>query len=1031
MKFFKLITAIFLDLFSSPFKAVMRTFVFILILSSLSQAAWSQQHLAQSKVDELYTDALALYSHRELGAAHRTFTSFLQAAPSTDPRRPDAQYYAAICAVSLYHADGEKRAEDFIATYPTNPKSATVYYELGNLHYQQKNYVKAIASYSKVDFPSLTIADQGTGHFRWGYSLFNQRRLEEALDQFNFVKAQGGQYGPASSYYAGYIEFTRNDNGNALVDLRRAEQHASYSSIVPYMIAQVLYKLKNYDELLNYAKSLATRDNVAQLDEIALLTSEVYYSRGDFANALTGYETYLADRKDADHNVLFRAGYAALRVANDQKAISFFKQAASGADSVGAYSSYYLGSLYLKTNQKQQAFTAFDVARKFKGDKGLGEESSFQFAKLAYDLGRSDQAIDELEKFQAAYPSSGRINEVKEILSHAYVNANNFNKAIEYIESLPRRGPSVDRAYQKATHLKGGELFNMERYADAVAAFEKSLQFPVDPAMAGESHYWAAEALSILNRNDQAIAHYASIISPASGAKAEQVHASRYGLGYAYYNARQYDRALFNFREYVNQAKKGDEYLLDAQLRLADCYYATKAYPEAANTYRAIVQSSSPDKDYAALQAGKIFAVQKRYAEATTSLNQVIQAPGSSHREEAMFELGQTAFEQGKYSDADREFTRLIDGHKLSRFVPYAHLRRAAANYNLKNYQKTADDYIVLITHYPTHPATADVLLPLQEALNLAGKPADFDQYLASFKTANPDSKGVESVEFEAAKNLYFAQDYTKAIQRLSAYAAAYPESARLSEAIFYQSESYYRLRDYPNALKGYYQISGDDSFSMLSKAVARIGELEFRAGNYEKAAGAFQELSLLAANKKEQYTAWSGLMESNYLLAQYDSADRYAHIILEKGNINAGAGNKAALFLGKTAMARGDYETAQDEFLHTLNTAQDEYGAEAKYLMAEIFYLTKQHKQCHETLLSLNKDFAAYTDWVGKSFLLLADNYAAQGELFQARGTLQSLVDNFPTQSVKDQAMEKIRKIDQQELEQKQESAKDTIDNE
>jgi Flp pilus assembly protein TadD len=55
--------------------------------------------------------------------------------------------------------------------------------------------------------------------------------------------------------------------------------------------------------------------------------------------------------------------------------------------------------------------------------------------------------------------------------------------------------------------------------------------------------------------------------------------------------------------------------------------------------------------------------------------------------------------------------------------------------------------------------------------------------------------------------------------------------------------------------------------------------------------------------------------MESHYLLAQYDSAEKYARIILEKGNINAGAQNKASLYLGKAAMARGDYELAQDEF--------------------------------------------------------------------------------------------------------------------
>ena len=63
--------------------------------------------------------------------------------------------------------------------------------------------------------------------------------------------------------------------------------------------------------------------------------------------------------------------------------------------------------------------------------------------------------------------------------------------------------------------------------------------------------------------------------------------------------------------------------------------------------------------------------------------------------------------------------------------------------------------------------------------------------------------------------------------------------------------------------------------------------------------------------------------MESYYELAQYDSADTYAHLILEKGKVNAGAENKASLYLGKSAMARGDYDAAKDEFLNTLNSAR------------------------------------------------------------------------------------------------------------
>ncbi len=208
------------------------------------------------------------------------------------------------------------------------------------------------------------------------------------------------------------------------------------------------------------------------------------------------------------------------------------------------------------------------------------------------------------------------------------------------------------------------------------------------------------------------------------------------------------------------------------------------------------------------------------------------------------------------------------------------------------------------------------------------------------------------------------------------------------------------------------------------------MAELEFRRGSFEKAVPHFRKLAKLAATKKDQSIAWTGLMESYFQLAQYDSADAYARLILEKGKVNAGAENKAMLFLGKAAMGRGDFETAKDEFLSTLNTARDEYGAEAKYLLAEIFYLNKDYKGCYETLVGLNKDFAAYTDWVGKSYLLMADNYTAMGETFQAKGTLKSLVDNFPLQGIKDQAREKLKKLDDEELKKQKQEEQDTVDN-
>jgi TolA-binding protein len=1010
----------------------MKSYCILLLLVITVFTSHSQNLLSQQQAERKFSQALSLLDHKQYGAAREVFSDFISVTPDDDARRADAEYYVAFCALNLYHGDAEKQIATFIENYPSHPKSATANYDLANFYYVEKNFKKAASYYSKVDFGALSTEQQNTGRFRWGYSLFNLKSLKDALAQFNNIKTQGGLYGPAASYYAGFIEYSQADYDAALTDLKRAEQNEAYAKVVPYIIANVYNKQQAYDELLAYARTVESKEGITNKEEIALLTAEAYYRKKDYKSALAGYNQSLEGREEkADKGVLLRAGYVAYSLGQDATAIKYLKYSFADKDSIGFYSSYYLGALYLKQNQKPMALTAFDIARKFRGDPKLVEESTYQFAKVSYDMGKPDQAIAEFEKILITFPNSSHTDEIKELLSQAYVNASNYNKAIEYIEALPRKSPAIERAFQKATLLKGVELFNKEDYPSAVEFFEKSLKYPVDENYVAEASFWNGEAYSIGRKYEQAAENYLKIIGLTGLSSQELILKARYGLGYAYYNLQQYDRALFSFKEFVNKSPRSQPNLADGTLRLADCYYVGKTYPEALVNYRKVTQMNSPDADYAHLQAGIILGIMSKYAEAVAELDKVIRDyPKSGVYDEAVFRKGELDFEQGNYSQAVESYSKLIQDNPSSRFAPYAFTRRAASYYNLKVYDKTAQDYITVIENYPNHPAGSDIILQLQEALNLTGRSSEFDKYFSLVKNANPDAKGIESVEFESAKNQYFNQDYQRAIQRLAAYANAYPESPRLNEARYYEAESYYRLKDFNKALTIYEGIAADKSFLFASKVVGRMAELEFKLARYDKAIPHYHQLARLAANKKEQYTAWSGLMESHYLLAQYDSATTYAQIILEKGNVNAGAQNKASLYLGKAAMAKGDYDLAQDEFLNALNSAQDEHGAEAKYLLGEIQYLNKQHKQCYETLISLNTDFAAYPEWVGKSFLLLADNYLAMGDTFQAKGTLNSLIDNFPQENVKVVAREKLKKITDEEVKKQNLLKADSTDN-
>jgi len=993
---------------------------------------FSQDLVSQGKPERLFKSGIDLMEHGEYGAARNAFSDFLSVYVTRDLKRGEAEYYQAFCALNLYHPDGEKLIENFVIKNASHPRSATAYYDLANFFYNEKNYVRAANYFGKVDFIALSAEQQNAGRFKWGYSLFNLKKLKEALDEFNFIKTQGGQYGPASSYYAGFIEYSEGDYDIALSDLQRAEQSPSYAAIVPYLIANLYYKQRNYNQLLSYVSTIKSRENLTNAEEIALLSAEASFKKADYKNALEGYQDYLeAKEAKSDKGVLFRAGYSAMSVGEDEVAMDWLKQSALESDSIGFYSSYFLGSLYLKKEQKNPALTAFENSRKFSSDKRMVEESTFQVAKISYDLGLSDKAIGEFEKFVIDFPSSSHTVEVKELLSHAYLNANNYNKAIEYIESFSARNQNLDRAYQKATLLKGIELFNKEEYPAAVQLFEKSLDFPIDQKYVAEASLWCGEAFSIGRKYEQAIVHYQTIIGLSALHNEELVSKARYGMGYAFFNLQQYDRSLFNFKEFTNRSTKSNSNYADGIIRLADCYYVTKAYPDALTNYRKAIQLNSADGDYAHLQTGIILSIQRKFAEAATELDNVVKNyPQSRFLDEALYQRAELDFVQGNYSNSVAGYSKLINSSKSSRFLPYGYLHRAASYYNLKEYNKTSDDYIAIIEKFPAHPLTNEVLLPLQESLNLAGRTSEFDKYMTEFKTANPGAKGIEIVEFESAKTLYFNQDYTKAIQSLGNYVLSYPESPRLSEARYYQAESFYRLKDLSKAIEIYEILRADQTFSFANKVTGRIAELNFKQGRFEKSIPEFHKLSKIASTKKEQYNALSGLMESHYFLAQYDSSVFYAQEIIKNGNVNASAQNKASVYIGKAAMAQGDYETAKDEFINTLNTAQDEFGAEAKYLLAEIFYLNKENKQSNEVLVELISVFAAYTEWVGKAFLLMADNYEAMGEVFQAKGTLKSLIENFPLPNIKAQASERLRRLEDIELEKQTQLNADTIDN-
>lgn len=1007
----------------------MKNFIFF-IIAFFPAILNAQSTLTQNSADQYYTTGIELLNKEKYGAARYAFENYLAHAGNDGLKAVDASYYIAYSALRLYHADGEKLVENFIHRYEGHPKALLAYYEMGNFYFREKNYTKAIRYLSKVDITGLSRSQRDEAQFKLAYAHFSRQEFDQALEQFNAIKVSDNRYTYASSYYAGYIEYRQGDFDQALTDLKRAERNETYAAIVPYMIANVYYKQENYDGMLQYAESVINRPNIQNRDEIYLLIAEAYYRKRDYAKAAANFEDYLAiKRGKPEASILYRIGYAQYMSGNNQQAIENFKQVAAVGDTLGQFASYYLGELYIKEDNKMFAVTAFDVAAKQNFSSEIKSQALFKLGKVNYDIGQYGQAIDVLNTFIKDYPKAKEISEANELLSEAYLNSNDYSQALKHIEGLPVKSDRIKRAYQKVAFYKGAEYFNDARFYNAVQMFEKSLEFPLDKEFVVMAHFWSGEAYNTGRKYDEAIKEYSGVFRNTHENDIYFIKA-RYGIGYAYFNKKEYEKALPHFRTYVSKLQSASNRLFynDALIRLADCYYTTKDYSRALQYYDEAIKEKNPDLDYAYYQKGVIQGLQGNYAGAKTSLQVVTrQYPNSRFVDDAAFEMAQLEFEQGHYEAAIAGFSSLVRSKPQSEFVPYALMRAAIAHTNLQQYEKAQENYRALLEGYITHELAGGAISGMQQVLTQLGRNDEFDHYLSQYKMANPDDESLSSIEYEAAKNLYFNQRYERAIPSFQEYIKQYPNTASAYEAKFYIAESYYRLENEEEAIKYYEQVIEDNSITQTSRAVQRVAELSLRAKDYPKAIRYFNDLANIARTKREQYNAWSGLMEAYYQTERYDSVTHYGQLILDRGNVNANAESKANLFLGKAAYSQGNSQEAMDYFLTTLNTAKDENGAEAQWLVAEIQYKNGEYTTSIETLYDLNTNFSAYEFWLGKSFLLIADNYIALEENFQARATLNSLVERSPLEEIVEMAKRKLRDMDEAQASQSDEPEVDT----
>ncbi len=990
--------------------------LFFYLASFLSLTGYSQQTLVHQGPEAEMRRALELFDKEKYAAARNSFEVVLMSDVS-DEQKLEAEYYRDISALRLYNKDAQHLCDEFISRNERHYRANLMRLELGHLYYDQKKYPQCVKYLSRVDFYQVSTPERYEAMFKLGYSYFIEKSYQNALPYLEKSCAGQHKFSYAAYYYSGYIHFRSGNFSEALSRFKRAEGHPAYQNIVPYMKVNILQRQHKWTELATYADSvLKNNSKIKNADVIYLLAAEGHFRQDHYEQAAVYFDNYVKKKRNPDEGILYRLAYCEYKAEKYEQAVERFKVLALNDDTLTQHVAYYLGQSYLKLDNKEFALGAFRQAASVSYDKEIMQESMFNVAKLSYERKQFAEAISFLEKLEEIAPNHKNEQDAHDLLAEAYLNTNDYDRALKYIESQRYQSVKLKTVYQKVSFYKAVDLFNSDAYEPALEYFEKSLKYTFDKEFEVASTFWMAEINSMRKDWSKAQNQYAFVFRNKSSAPQDYYIRSRYGIAYTYFNTDEYDKALNHFEAFIKSEEGREDRKVygDAMLRMADCHYKKREFSTAYSEYNKAIRLSKVNLDYAFYQKGVISGkFLDKYEEATTNLTKVIEEYKTSpYADDAYFNLGVFQLQKKEYQKAIQSFSTLLSKYEGSSYEAAAKAERALAYENMKNYQAAYNDYLSLVQDNCLSQEASLAIRSLPAVLGKLDKNREMDDIITQFENCNPENVETEALRYKNIEHLFNNEkNYEKVIEQSKMYLSKYTNTALSNEINYFLGESYYQLEEPENALKHYMVLIEEPRFNFYTKALDRTGEIYLADSNYQGAIRSYEKLFRSSTSKRKQLNALMGLMKSHFEVANYDSVIVYADETIDRLNSVIDARNTAKIYKGRALLANQDTTGAFATFRDLVEKEQDQYAAEAQYRLGEIHFLKKEYRAAIDTCYHLYQQFGSQKEWVGKGFLLIADAYVELNELAQAVQVLQSL-SKFPLKDIQDQAAIRIEQI-------------------
>jgi len=983
-----------------------RIAVFLVLVFGAS-SLWSQETLIFEKTDLEFQRALLSFEKGLYNKSIRGFERYIDLAGKDGGYTEEALYYIVCSKLRLNHANALDKALYYLESHPVSQRSIFVKKEIGDYYYYRNEFKKASRYYAQVSINILDRDETDEFLFRKGYTLFAAGKYEDAKQALYPLTLRPTKNYVKAVYYYGYVCYKNGEYAEALSAFLKIEDKGPQS--MQLYICQMYYLKGDYNKAITYADQV----NLGKLEtEKNIVKGKSYYRLHDYENAAKSFNRGYSSYDNLSEDDLYEVGYAYFKSGQCNQAFIAFSKIATKGTSLAQIASYHLGECFVKADKKQNAYNAFFEAQRTDFDKEIKENAMFNLGKLAFELEEHKTAIETFNRFIELFPSSKNKPEAQKLLARLFLVSTDYKSAIPILENIPNLDAESRGILHQILVLRGEELILSKDYAEAKKLFVKAGAMRETPVYQALANFWLGEIEFLAKNKTEALKHYQLFQNHPAAKETPYHNYAFYAAAYVHFDQKKYPDALTSFQRFraLNKQTPGEiSYYNDAILRIADCFYSSRNYNEALDNYAFISAKKAAGSDYALFQQGMIYGLQNKSQLKISTMRKITtDFSNSTFVEHAIYEIATEWLQLENYKEAERNFRYLIEDFPNTKYGKNSYLALGIMFYNQEKDDLAIKEFEILVKNYPGTQEAKSGIGYIEKIYISRGESAKYLAWLETIPNTGISVSFRDSVSYQAAFNLYLNNNCAGAIDNFKKYLSEFPKGFFSVSARFYLATCLDKTGKSEEALKYYEMIVNGNPTEFREESAKRLAVYYFQRKQYAEALPFYDKLELFSSDRQTLQNALLGQVRCAFELSDLALTENKGNRLLRMDNLPVSVQGEVRNKIAILYYESKELDIALNFFKQTLGISKDENAAEAYYFQCQILYDKLNLAESKKLIFEYSKQFARYEYWQARVFILLAEVYNKESDVFQAKATVNFVLENYDDPDI----LERARKL-------------------